>query len=352
MISDAGRNLCFIFSIPRSGSTLLSLLLGSHSEILCPPEPWFLLKLAHLTELGNSENVYDEVVATIATKEFLQEDLFFEASRAFAVTAYNKQLQTAGKTIFLDKTPRYYHILPFIDTLFPEARKSWLKRNPLDVASSYKTTWNVSLKDMIEENFEGYSSDFAFGLFQLAEYFNSPSPLKIEVQYEELVKSPSETLHRICEFLDIKFEKRMLHFSQNTQTISQHNNSVVGDKNVLHTSELHTNSVEKWSGVLSLSEINQLVSLIGFDIFYKMSYGDVPDRLISLGVCPPQEEAALKFRNHIGELKIDKVRQLEHEIEYYKNSWSWKITTPLRSIALSLKWKSIKNSITNLYKRD
>ena len=45
MISPQGRNLVFILSAPRSGSTLVSAILGNHHQTFSPPEPWLLLSL-------------------------------------------------------------------------------------------------------------------------------------------------------------------------------------------------------------------------------------------------------------------------------------------------------------------
>jgi hypothetical protein len=72
MISDRGDQLVFLLSMPRSGSTLLSLMLGSHPEVCCPPEPWIVLALAEYLGLGNVRNTpYGREWAEIAAMEFL-----------------------------------------------------------------------------------------------------------------------------------------------------------------------------------------------------------------------------------------------------------------------------------------
>src|SRR5437016_3016471 len=76
-----------------------------------------------------------------SVSEFLGNDGGVTASRAFATTLYNRRIEAAGKSIFVDKTPRYYHILPFVRQVFREAKWIWLQRNPLDVAASYKNSW-------------------------------------------------------------------------------------------------------------------------------------------------------------------------------------------------------------------
>ena len=45
MIEGEGHNLAFILGLPRSGTTLLSVMLDKHPQVLCPPEPWIMLAL-------------------------------------------------------------------------------------------------------------------------------------------------------------------------------------------------------------------------------------------------------------------------------------------------------------------
>jgi len=150
MVSESGENLVFLMSLPRSGSTILSLLLGNHPKVLCPPEPWFLLKLTSVTSDGSSSSRYDDSLATLGSRAFLEGTILNEATRAFALTAYNQKLREHHKSIFVDKTPRYYHILDTLDELFPKAKKIWLQRSPLDVAASYKTRWNVDIAGSLQ----------------------------------------------------------------------------------------------------------------------------------------------------------------------------------------------------------
>ncbi len=321
MIYNKGENLVFLLSLPRSGSTLLSLLLGSHSDILCPPEPWFLLKLAALTQPCSVENIVDDELAAIGTKEFVSDETLIEASRAFAITVYNSHLQTAGKTIFVDKTPRYYHILPWLDQLFPKAQKIWLKRNPLDVASSYKKTWGAGPEIILGQKITSLSFDFAVGLFKLAAYFELPSPYKLEVQYEKLVETPQETLTDICDWLGVPFEATMLDYGQNQTLIARHNASTMGDKKALTTHLVHSQSIGRWVETFTLPELQQLIELLGFDIFRRLGYSDVIDSLQLLGLQAPSEAKAVEIRDRIGRSRINKIMELREEIEILRSKW-------------------------------
>lgn len=314
MILPDGDNLMFLLCLPRSGSTVLSLLLGSHSAILCPPEPWFLLKLSVLAQPGNVNSPFDDEWATIGTNQFLPHDTLVDAARAFAVTTYNRYLQAADKSIFVDKTPRYYHILDFIETLFPKARKVWLQRNPLDVALSYVNSWGVGVETITGEQVSATSFDFAVGPFALADYFDRSSPFKLEIRYEDLVRDPAATLVRVCDFLGVEYEEGMLNYARNQAVLSQHANSLVGDGKALATSSVHSGSAGKWATGLQASEIHQIVDLLGFHIFRRMGYEDAVATLQSMELGISSEEDAAEERRRVADSAVDKTTQLYKEL--------------------------------------
>src|SRR5262245_44040505 len=157
MVGSDGTGLVFILSTPRAGSTLLGAVLGSHSDMYCPPEPWLLLPLA----TARSERIlataaFDYPLAMRAVHEFLTPERFDASLGAFAVTAYNSVLADSNKRIMVDKTPRYYQILAAIDALFPRALQIWIKRNPLDTIASCIGTWSIPLQELLGEAISPY----------------------------------------------------------------------------------------------------------------------------------------------------------------------------------------------------
>jgi len=128
--------MVFVFSLPRSGSTLLQRALMSHPEIHSTSEPWVLLPLAYM--LPNKEEIiapYNHSHAQTALSELIQklpnkEADYHEAVAKFVENIY-AQLSPEGTSYFLDKTPRYYLIIPLIAKLFPDAKfmQAWLTRS-------------------------------------------------------------------------------------------------------------------------------------------------------------------------------------------------------------------------------
>src|SRR5688572_3610114 len=246
MISASGSNLVFLLSTPRAGSTLLGAMLANHSSLYCPNEPWLLLNLYGLfdgkPEATGSPN---ENLATVALRELLSEKQFCHAARAFALSLYNQKLQQQRKEVFIDKTPRYYQVLPFLDQLFPDAKKIWLLRNPLDVAASYAATWKVSVAELVGETLSPHSLDLTVGLRNYVRYFRGQKNT-FEVRYEDVVTNAPEALQRLCAFLEVPYEPGLEDYDRGDPGFSAMKDQLMGDKNIFMHSRPHAQSVDKW----------------------------------------------------------------------------------------------------------
>lgn len=272
--ADDGSNVVFLLSSPRAGSTLLSAILNRHSRILCPAEPWFLLSLHGLYYgTGTGITAYDQRLADIALRELASEQEFLSAARAFAASVYGARLASARRSVFVDKTPRYYHVLPFLSALFPRARMIWLKRNPLDVAASYKTSWGVPVAELVGRDLSPNSFDLTVGLVDLGKWFDG-SPGRLEVSYEALVANPEGLIARVLGFLELKTEPGLAEYGADAESMSGYRRSSLGDKKVLDHIRPHARSVGQWREAFSSGELGELLAGIGADTFHRMGYGD------------------------------------------------------------------------------
>ena len=145
-MNNFGQNLIFLISQPRSGSTLLQRILGGHPDIHTVSEPWLMLHPFYaLRGTSGISTEYSTYPAHRALMNFLStfdqgEELFFEGVRRMYGHFYEKALDTSGSRYFLDKTPRYYLIIPELIQTFPKAKFIILLRNPLAVLSSMVKT--------------------------------------------------------------------------------------------------------------------------------------------------------------------------------------------------------------------
>lgn len=297
MIDSTGNNLVFLLSTPRAGSTLLSVMLGRHSRVFSPNEPWFLLPLLGMhQEQAGVLTAYDQKWASLAIRELLPTDEFREAARAFARQVYNRHLEKSGKTIFLDKTPRYYHILPELHDLFPSSKKVWLKRNPLDVAASFVSTWNLPLPELIGDRLTPSSFDLTLGPLRFSHFFKGQKDT-FELAYEDLVAEPEQHLAELCSFIGVTTEPNLHHYSPETDHLETLRRTAMGDKKILGFTRPHSQSVGQWRKVLSRNEVQLLLNYLGAYPFERMGYGDTLFSLRKSGyTIPPPNEVQEKAR--------------------------------------------------------
>ncbi|HEB84149.1 MAG TPA: sulfotransferase, partial [Bacteroidetes bacterium] len=146
MIGPEGENLIFVVSQPRAGSTLLQRILGGHPQVHTTAEPWIMLHPLFGLKKSGIHAAYDHALGRQALEDFCStlpdgREACLRAVRAMGLELYNSALAGTGKSRFLDKTPRYYFILPELSEVFPRASLVLLFRNPLAVLSSILDSW-------------------------------------------------------------------------------------------------------------------------------------------------------------------------------------------------------------------
>lgn len=250
---STGHNLIFLISQPRAGSTLLQKILGAHPEIHTLSEPWIALHpLFALRSQGASAN-YSHALAHAATKDFLAhipggENTYYEGVRLLLNHLYNAALAPSRKSLFLDKTPRYYFIIDELRRVFPDARFVFLLRNPLAVFSSILEAW-------IHEPFFGqqyaFRCDLMHDLFTAPELLTHaiarPAPNTAVIHYENLVQSPASTVANLCQQLHLPFHPEMTEYGHS----SDHQRWTFGDQGTVYTEHRPVpGRAERWQRVL------------------------------------------------------------------------------------------------------
>lgn len=200
----------FLISLVRSGSTLLQRLLMSHSQISSMAEPWFLLPLVYSGKKKGLVAEYDHSIAHGALEDLIKNlpnksDDYYKFLGGFAKNIYGS-ISSKNAIYFLDKTPRYYLIIPEIVKMFPEAKFIFLFRNPIHIYSSILTTWNNnSFKNSQFLNF-----DLGFGPRLISSGYEMFKERAYALKYKELVNDPTKYLNEICNFLNIEYEEDMI----------------------------------------------------------------------------------------------------------------------------------------------
>ncbi|MGA1863048.1 sulfotransferase [Deferribacter thermophilus] len=236
------KNIIFLFSLPRSGSTLLQRILMSHNEIASVAEPWLMLPFIYTFKKEGILTEYSHKVSYVAFEDFInnlpnKEDDYYKALRHFAENLYENQCKNNEK-YFLDKTPRYYFIIPQIAKVFPDAKFIFLFRNPVHVMSSIIQTWcSGKLNQMY--NFE---RDLYYGPQALSEGYKLLKDKSYAIQYEKFVIDPKKYIEEICEYLEIEFDENML-----SNFVAQDTKGRLGDPTgIKEYKRIDTKSLDKW----------------------------------------------------------------------------------------------------------
>ena len=192
----------FLFSLPRSGSTLLQRLIATHPAVATTNEPWFLLPLFLAFRPGHVFTSYQHQHVVRAFEDFLSHvpnglEAYHEAIRRFALTLYTQACRPEH-THFLDKTPRYHLIAQDLMQTFPEARGILLWRNPLAVAASCITAGSHD-----RWNLYRYRLDLFHGVSNLLDLQRRYRERLVCLRYEDLVADPNSAVHTIFRALDL-----------------------------------------------------------------------------------------------------------------------------------------------------
>lgn len=246
--------LVFLIGSPRSGSTLLSRVLGAHSAIFAPEEPHLITPLAHLGYFENvSEAPYDPIITRQAARVLVSalpggESQYLDALRAYTDAVYHglfeaHQSRGGGERLVLDKTPAYALNLDFLARLYPEARYIVLTRHPIAVWSSFVDSFfdgDDSVAHAHNPLLERYVPS-------IARFIRTAKVPMHRVQYENLVKEPEENARDICAFLGIEYEPGMVDYGSNPKSRGVSTRGLGDPTNVAKQTRPTTSSLSKWA---------------------------------------------------------------------------------------------------------
>jgi hypothetical protein len=210
-----------VVGCPRSGTSLLAVMLDSHPELAIPPETSFLAIVTTLQ--GPPEAVrqgfFDVVTAARITisnwadfgidKDALWRRL--QAIEPFTVDAgvrafYALYAEGEGKPRYGDKTPGYVLFMPQISAMLPEAHFIHVIRDPGDTALSWRKTWFAPSQDfrVLGEAWRNH--------VEAGRHARNLVPRYVEVRFEELVLHPERELKRLCAYLSLPWNPIMLDY--------------------------------------------------------------------------------------------------------------------------------------------
>ena len=238
--------LIFLFSLPRSGSTILQRLLATHSKISTVSEPWLLLPFSYALKSAGLFSEYDHGTCYKAISDFVQqlpdkENDYNHALFDFVHALYKKSCDPEA-SYFLDKTPRYYLIIPEIAKIFPNAKFIFLFRNPLQIMASHIETWTKG-----KLRLERYYTDLYRGPKLLAEGYKNLEEKSIKIHFDDLIKNTDKTLKNILDYLDLEYDASLIENFTKVKLVGR-----LGDKEgYVKYDQVEPKTLEKWKEVFA-----------------------------------------------------------------------------------------------------
>lgn len=188
----------FVFSAPRSGSTLLRVILGSHSALYAPPE----LPLKHLGVRADTQWIQASLEGLELGVDDLEHMLW---DRVLA-----EALRRSGKARLVVKTPSNVLIWKRIAACWPDAQFVFLLRHPAAAVASLHSSFDPAWRP---EEAGSMDESVARGLRYMTVVEQAREALPgFTVRYEELTASPDLVVRELCDFLGLPFEPAMLEY--------------------------------------------------------------------------------------------------------------------------------------------
>ena len=223
----------FVVGMPRTGTTLVEQILGSHSQVYAAGELQnFMLQVQRMT-LAPAAEVLDGAYLARST----QLDM-----AALGAGYINSTRPRTGHTPhFTDKLPLNFMYLGLIKLALPRARIICLRRDPMDTClSNYRQLFSANFK-YYQYNLDLLDCGRYYIQFdRLIRHWHSVMPGSVhELSYEALVKSPEQVSRDLLAYCKLPWEEQCLDFHQRKT-------SVATASAVQVRSAIYSSSVNRW----------------------------------------------------------------------------------------------------------
>ncbi len=225
----------FVIGSPRSGTTLLRLLLNSNPAILVPPECGFViwLKKYQYNFLHNSKDqFFDSFVQDLlgcrkfSTWKLNEKDIkqgildsdcnsYQSICRAIHRVYANKH----GRTFLYcgDKNNFYTSHVDELRDLFVGSKFIHIIRDGRDIACSYREVMHIPATSpyhpKLPTEISAIAHEWRKNIISVRNAFHKISENnKIEIRYEDIIQDAPTVLDKVCKFIGVPYHSAMLNF--------------------------------------------------------------------------------------------------------------------------------------------
>ena len=292
----------FILSPPRSGSTLLRVMLGGHPSLFAPPELELLGFKTFEERASNLTGRYGfwlegTIRAIMQLKGCSAEEAGrimqeCESERMTTKQFYASMQEWSGGRVLVDKTPSYSldaRVLKRAEDYFDNALYIHLLRHPFGMIKSFE---EAKLEQVFFRHKHNYTSREIAEIIWVISHENIlsfleeiPEERQCRVRFEELVKEPEKIISGISEFLGIDPHENMLQpYAEKEQRMTNgiHPLSkMLGDIKFHEHKEINANVAERWKESYSAEELGdltwELAERLGYESQKKSEAEYAPD---------------------------------------------------------------------------
>lgn len=204
---DEANQPIFVVGCPRSGTTLVRLILDSHPRISCGPETHFLPDL---------EGIVGRHWHRLSRFGMPREYWLDRIGRFFG-DFQNDYARSRGKARWADKSPAYTPHLPFLLEVFPTAQIVHVVRDPRDVVASHHKRWGAAAALSAVGRWRTYVA-----AARAAGAAVGPGRYH-EIRYEDLVADPEPALRALLAFLGEQWAPQVLRHDEQPHDVAPRN---------------------------------------------------------------------------------------------------------------------------------
>lgn len=268
----------FIVGAPRSGTTLLSVILDRHSNISIPPETQFFGDFQPILRPVIAQNSLENLVSLAlqadrvkdlaVTKEDVIQHLSYEGEkeRDLFLALMKAYAKKTGCNKVGEKSPLHLLHLRKITALFPKSKIVCIVRDGRDVVRSLKNVpwaepgnprrfllfchlWNNCVEKIVEAQRSRFKDRFYL------------------LRYELLLQEPERQVKNLCSFLGVNLDPQQLAAEMGSGAVPKWEKGWKGKA----TDFLDSNRVQVWKREAERDEVHKMNILMG-DSLRKMGY--------------------------------------------------------------------------------
>lgn len=271
----------FILGNPRSGTSLLRLILNNHHKIVVPPESGFLLwwskKYSDWTRKNSMDSIQvDGFVKDIKSSKKIETwgldydilknrisktlpDNYLQLCQQIYLT-YAAQ-KSKEPTIIGDKNNYYIQHLTELAAIAPKAKYLHIIRDGRDVACSYKALAELhtesQYKPVLPTDVSSIAKEWVHNnneILKFSEMISSSNFLTI--RYEDMIANTEDTTKLLCKFFNVPFDPNMLLYYESNRINNEEPIKTL-DWKLKTLEEPDKGNINKYKHLLSSQEVEE-----------------------------------------------------------------------------------------------